>query len=370
MSIINQDYQYDDTINFLKEELERIASQHPRQAGANVLTEAQAFAVWFLHQETGLEYAEANEFILDDTNDCGVDFIFIDKKTSQMLIGQVEYDTSSWSRTPANQKKATETFEAFNKYLSESVLPDRLHESARPIWREAKKLATGDGFQIRYLFATPKHFSRAQEQTIRKETGLDGYEFFTHDVLIERGNEFLDGQTGVGSFTIPYAQPPLEIEYDFGKVYVMNVPIKAIHQIVDTHQRSKRLKALFASNVRSYLNTKKRSKEIADAMRQTIRNEPDRFLVYNNGITIQCSRATIKNGSLLVERASISNGCQTAMNIDRFYKDNEGANPSAEVLVSVIELRKDASHISGEVARAVIIRIPSIIEICGRIIRC
>ena len=104
--------------------------------------------------------------------------------------------------------------------------------------------------------------------------------------------------------------------------------------------------------MRSYLNIRKRSKDIAYAMRQTIINEPDRFLVYNNGITIQCSNATIRNGTLLVERASISNGCQTAMNIDRFYRENEGANPSAQVLVSVIELRKNAPHISGEIARA------------------
>ena len=115
------------------------------------------------------------------------------------------------------------------------MLPDRLHESARPIWQETKRLAKGDGFQIRYIFATPKHFSMAQEQVIRKRSGLDGYEFFTHDVLLERGREFLDGQTGVGSITIPYANPPLEIEYDFGKVYVTNVHIKVIHQIVDAH---------------------------------------------------------------------------------------------------------------------------------------
>ncbi len=326
MSVIDQDYQVEDTINFLKEELERIAAQHPRQGGASVLTEAQAFAVWFLHQEAGLGYAEANEYILDDANDCGVDFIYIDKNASQILIGQVEYDVSSWSGAPANPRKAAETFEAFSKYLNEYILPDRLYESARLIWQNAKSLAKNNAYQIRYLFVTPKRLTPAQEQKIRKRSGIDCYEFFTHDVLIERGRQFLDGQTGVGSFTLDCASPPLEIKYDYGKVYVTNVRIKAIHEIVAAHRESKRLRALFSSNVRSYLNVKKRSREIAEAMRKTILDEPDNFLVYNNGITIQCSKATVKDGKLLVERASISNGCQTAMNVDRFYRDNEGRN--------------------------------------------
>jgi hypothetical protein len=100
------------------------------------------------------------------------------------------------------------------------------------------------------------------------------------------------------------------------------------------------------------LNVKKRSKEIGDAIRETIDKDPERFVVCNNGVTIQCSKATVNTDHVFLERASISNGCQTVMNIDRYFKEHEGANPNAEVLVTAIELKKDAPNISAEIAIA------------------
>ncbi|MEM4247479.1 MAG: AIPR family protein, partial [Candidatus Woesearchaeota archaeon] len=351
MRAVNNDYNEQDVIDFLKEEFERIITQYPRQK-ANILSDAQALAVWFLHQETGLSYEEANFYVIDDTNDCGVDIVWPDKNNHQILIGQVEYDASGWARNPANQAKAVETFKEFTSYMDSSVLPNKLHEAAKPLWREARKLYIDHGYTLRYVFITPKYFSSQQEDKIRDLSGIPQYEFFTYDTLLERGQEFLDGQTGMSSFKLPLKNHPLKIVYDFGSVYVVNVNVKEIHKIVEEHEKNRRLKALFASNVRGYLSTKKRSKEIADAMRKTIKNEPDHFLVCNNGITIQCSKVVPSKDSLFLYRASISNGCQTVMNIDRFFKENDGANPQADVLVTVIELQKDAPNIAGQIARS------------------
>jgi hypothetical protein len=352
MNVVNTDYNPQDVGNFLREELERIITQYPRQRRGNQLSAAQAFAVWFLHQEAGIGYEEANEYVLDDTNDCGVDLIWVDKSNHQILVGQAEYDAKEWSRNPANQDKAIKTFDDFKNYLTTANLPDKLHEAAKAVWRDARASHLKDQYRIRYMFITPKHFSDAQEEKIREISGIFDYEFFTYDTLIERGQEFLDGQTGMTSFKILFKNQPLKISYDYGAVYVFNVDLNDIHKIVEHHEKNKKLKPLFSSNVRNYLSTKKRSKEIGDAMRNTIKNEPDHFLICNNGITIQCSKASLAKGVLLVERASISNGCQTVMNIDRFFKENEGAKPDADVLITVIELRKNAPYIAGEIARS------------------
>ncbi|MBU4075144.1 MAG: AIPR family protein, partial [Euryarchaeota archaeon] len=295
---------------------------------------------------------EANKHVLDDTNDCGVDVIWVDKNNHQILVCQIEYDTKVWSKNPADQKKATETFNEFLNYLESSNLPERLHDAAKPLWRQAKKLNANDKYSIRYLYITPKHFNDSQIEKIRKGSGISGLEFFTNETLIERGEEFLDGQTGMCSFKINFKNKSLHIPYDFGSIYVINVNLIEIHKIVDFHEKNKKLKALFASNVRSYLTTKRRSKEIASAMIETIKNQPDHFLICNNGITIQCNKVTPENDSLFLERASISNGCQTVMNVNRFFNENEGANPNADVLVTVIELTKNAPLIAGEIARS------------------
>lgn len=347
---MNKDYNLKDIIKFLKEELERIIESYPRQTGG-IIRESQAFATWFIHQEIGVGYEEANQSVIDETNDCGVDFIWIDNENQQILIGQVEYDTSVWSRDRANLNKAINTFSEFDGYVNGSGLPENLHEAAKTLWRNARQKIR-EKFDLRYIYVTPKHFSTVHEEKIKEKSGLPNYEFFTYDDLIERGQEFLDGQTGMSSFSLHYTAEPLEIPNDFGNVYVMRVGVKEIHRIVEVHEKQKQLKSLFASNVRSYLNVKKRSREIGDAMRKTLLNEPERFLVCNNGITIQCSKASPRNQSLFLERASISNGCQTVMNINRFFRENEHVDPKAEVLITIIELTKNGPTIASEIARS------------------
>ena len=352
MSVASSEYEIEHLIQFLKEEFERIITQTGRASGQSLLSDAQALGIWFLHQEVGITYEDAHRCTLDDTNDCGVDVIWEDKEGKRVLIGQVEYDSRSWAKVPANEQKATNTFNEFRAYLEKDTLPERLHEAARPAWRQAKMLINQQDFAARYYFVTPKHFNNAQRERIRRNAKIDEYDFFTHDELLERGEEFLDGQTGMSSFKLPFKSQPLRLEYDYGQVFVAPVRLKNIHQIVGSHEKEKKLRALFASNVRSYLNVKKRSKEIAEAIRSTISLKPDQFLVCNNGVTIQCSRAVLNADYIFLERASISNGCQTVMNVDRYFRDNDSANPNAEVLVTVIELRKDAANISSEVAIA------------------
>lgn len=352
MPTATQEYEPKHLVKFLKEEFERIILQCGRGAGDSLLSDSQALAIWFLHQEVGMTYDAANPCVLDDKNDCGVDFILEDKDSKRVLVGQVEYDSSNWTKEPANEKKATETFRLFQNYLEKDVLPDQLHDAGKKAWRQTNKAVKQNHYSIRYYFVTPKHFTEIQRERIRNKTGLKDYDFFAHEELLERAEEFLDGQTGMSSFKLPFKSQPLTLAYDYGQVIVASVALRSIHKIVEAHEKDKKLRALFASNVRSYLNVKKRSKEIGEAIRDTIDKKPEQFLVCNNGVTIQCSKATLNSDHVFAERASISNGCQTVMNIDRYFKENEGVDPRAEVLVTVIELKKDAPNISAEIAIA------------------
>ena|SRR5438094_1909921 len=198
MTTATVDYTDEDTIQFLKEEFERIITLYPFQREGSKLSDAQAFEIWFLHQEMGIDYSEAAKHILDGPNDCGVDFIWTDVPNSQVVIGQAEYETS-WAKGPASKAKAIQTFSQFQEYLNIAKLPKKLPEYAKPLWREAKE-KLGQSFGSRYVFITPRDFSASQEDSIRDQTGIVNYDFVTHDFLIERGREFLDGQTGMCSF--------------------------------------------------------------------------------------------------------------------------------------------------------------------------
>lgn len=164
MPVGTQEYEIEHLIKFLKEEFERIIVLCGRGSGDSLLSDAQALAIWFLHQEVGMTYEAASPCVLDDTNDCGVDFMWENKDSKRVLVGQVEYDSRDWAREPANEKKATETFSEFRNYLDRDSLPERLHQAAQTAWRRAKKLTNHDGYTARYYFVTPKNFSEAQRE--------------------------------------------------------------------------------------------------------------------------------------------------------------------------------------------------------------
>jgi len=153
--------------------------------------------------------------------------------------------------------------------------------------------------------------------------------------------------------TLKFDREILSIPEKFGSLYIGTVTAEQVNHIVEFHETAKRLRALFASNVRTFLSTKKRSKEIAVSMKDTLLKSPQEFLVRNNGITIQCNKAVPKgNHTLFLERASISNGCQTVMNIHSFFKEHPGADPAAEVLVTLVELNKDTPRLAGDIAQS------------------
>ncbi len=348
MAQLVQDYNDDDVIAFLKEEFERIITQYPQQQEGSVLSDAQAFEIWFLHQEMGIEYSEAAKKILDRANDCGVDFIWIDDRNRQVVVGQAEYEPS-WSGSKASLTKAAETFRLFTDYLSTSKLPDQLDTQAKEMWRLAK--TKSGSFDIRYVYITPKRLTDNQEEKIRTTSGIGNYDFITHDFLIERGREFLDGQTGMCNFDVKFDKI-MDVRSSSWTAYIAEVRVKTMYELVKMHKEQKKLRALFASNVRTYLNTKKRNRDIAEAMKATLKNSPGEFFLCNNGITMICNKTILGTGTISLERGSITNGCQTVMNIHSFFEENPYGDPDAKVLVTIIEIPKEITKLAGDIATA------------------
>jgi len=92
---------------------------------------------------------------------------------------------------------------------------------------------------------------------------------------------------------------------------------------------------LFARNVRGYLG----DTQINQSMAQTIKNEPDNFWYYNNGVTIVCDNAKRETQGgqdvLRVDRPQLINGQQTTRTL-------EGTTSGrASVLVRVIKIPRN-----------------------------
>lgn len=347
------DYRLDDIQNFMKEELERIIQLDAFINANNSLSDSRALAIWYLHQETGIDYQEAKSFVLDDKYDNGVDLIWIDKINNEVLIGQVEYEGKNWGSGKINKEKASYTFNKFQKYLYDWKLPDDLPDASIHLWRSAYRYIKENKFKKRFIFISPKLTSDKLIKEIRTQSKINDLEFFDNTLLLQRAHEFIDGQSGLSNFTFNLGKKKnsIKIKLENGTVYIFEISIKELYRIVSEHRNEHRLKSLFASNVRSYLNKGALSKEIGHEIRKTIELEPSNFFMYNNGITIQTKKAIPNKDKFHLERASISNGCQTSMNILKFFDENPKKNPSATILVTVIQLDKYSSKIVSEIAR-------------------
>ena len=77
---------------------------------------------------------------------------------------------------------------------------------------------------------------------------------------------------------------------------------------------------IFDDNVRDYQGDSTINLEIQD----TISNEPERFVLLNNGITVVCSGITDANRKIRISNPKVVNGCQTCCVL--YYSQKRGVN--------------------------------------------
>lgn len=99
---------------------------------------------------------------------------------------------------------------------------------------------------------------------------------------------------------------------------------------------------LFAKNIRYY----KGSTEVNQGIREVLKNEPDKFFYYNNGIKVLCKKITKKaaysternTGLFVLEGVSLVNGAQTTGTIGAVYAESPDLLNSACVYIQMIDL--------------------------------
>lgn len=103
-------------------------------------------------------------------------------------------------------------------------------------------------------------------------------------------------------------------------------------------------KSLFDDNVRDFQGENSVNNEILT----TIKNDPSKFILLNNGITIVCDEFITKNRRLIIINPQIVNGCQTSHVL--FYAKKQGIDVS-QVPISVKFISTKDVEISNEIVR-------------------
>lgn len=91
-------------------------------------------------------------------------------------------------------------------------------------------------------------------------------------------------------------------------------------------------KSVFNDNVRDYQGDTSVNQGIAE----TINHTPERFVLYNNGITIVCENFILQNQKLKIDKPQIVNGCQTCNSLFEIYQKDHTKLDDIYVSVKLI----------------------------------
>lgn len=103
-------------------------------------------------------------------------------------------------------------------------------------------------------------------------------------------------------------------------------------------------KSLFDDNVRDYQGENTVNSEIED----TIQDQPEKFILLNNGITVVCDEFIQNNTRLTVRNPQVVNGCQTSHVL--YYASEKGLDVS-KVPLTIKFISTDNPDVSSEIVR-------------------
>ena len=120
-----------------------------------------------------------------------------------------------------------------------------------------------------------------------------------------------------------------------GNAYITCIPAQELVKLMTSSDGLLR-RNMFDDNVRDSQGYSAVNQEIM----ATLRDYPERFVLFNNGITIVCKNVTPKNGKYVLEDPQIVNGCQTCNMIYQAYRDGvnlDGVQIIAKIAGSNVE---------------------------------
>lgn len=103
-------------------------------------------------------------------------------------------------------------------------------------------------------------------------------------------------------------------------------------------------KSLFTDNVRDYQGNTTINGEILD----TIKNNPQQFVLMNNGITIVCNKAISSNRKVTITNPQVVNGCQTCNVLYSAYKKGISLT---DIVVTVKVIATKKNEITNQIVR-------------------
>ena len=295
-------------------------------------SQSRAFLKWFLVNYFRIDEDTAADYICDNRGDKGIDGIYVDDISSDIFIFQCKYSDGPGSDQGDSDLRKFDGVKAwFQSPINIQSLDDSIaNQELKAIinrFELADKIA--QGHKINLLFITNKVFDTNATEYL----GVVGDYYEGWDL-----NRLFD------TFTYAGKDKPVTDRFSFSienkNIICHNLP-NDIVLLVFAAKATEIVRlggiqdgALFDRNVRYGLGKTRINREIAKTIQSV--NDHDRFLLYNNGITIICERAEVGEKELDIENYAVVNGCQSVLTL---YENKNSLDDRVKILVRVVSAK-------------------------------
>lgn len=297
--------------------------------------ESANFLQWFLENIYRLDNVTASDCICDESNDKGIDAIYVDHNAEEIHFFQ----------SKISQKKETSIGDAHIKTFLGSVAQFSSAEKIKLIldgnangdlkkilMRNELGLLVDRGYGLKMVFVAN---SERDHNTMEVEKAFpDLYVYSASDIALnfidfdaaEGISEQFSFDTGYGGF--------IKLSIDKAtNVYLLPVSATELVKLSGIADGT-----LFSQNVRYSLGNTPVNKAIASSV--SSKTEHKNFALYHNGITLICKKAEIDytNSKITVSNYVVVNGAQS---ITTFFHSGPKLSDDLRVFVKIISLDSD-----------------------------
>lgn len=307
------------------------------------LPEEDAFVAWFIHVYLDKSEPEALKAITNGTNDQGIDAIVIDHPSHSVYFIQGKYRASDKEAHFATEGRSDVL--AFAGTLPRIVEDDsrqrlletansRVSQKLKPAWKWIEK-----GYDANLVYLTTGRIS----ENIVKDAEIaciprghvdiePRFMVFSSDEIKNLWEDYLnDAAPPIPMLSFPVTDGDCLHRWDKTTQidsYVFSMRGRDMAKLFEIGGRR-----LFARNIRGYLGE---DTKVNKDMEGTLRSDPGFFWYFNNGITVICDRAKLRESKgekfLDVWNPQIINGQQTTRTLARFPESD------ATLLVKVMHI--------------------------------
>lgn len=314
---------------------------------------SRSLALYGILMKTESSTEDITDSITDGFHDYGIDAVYCDDDQKVMYLVQSKW--SSEGKHSISQGDTSSFIQGIGKILSNDF--EGFNDKFNHLKTSIENAISSTDYRIKaiIIYTSNQAFSNECSEVMQKfiDDVNDGIEIISFEVVkLKDVYQSLADKTNLSiSLDNICLQDYVVLEQNEKEIgYYGKLSVSTIAEWWNQHGT-----ALFSKNIRYY----KGNTEVNSGIKTVLLNEPENFLLYNNGIKIvadKISKAPIgangrKIGMFSLENASIVNGAQTTGTIGELIKSIENSIENAFVLVQIISLESLSEDMNDKITK-------------------